>query len=681
MKYDIFISYKRKGASSATAAYLYELLQQKGYNVFFDRKEMRSGKFNEQLLEHISNATDIIILLDEESLGSWFNNRSREEPYKADGFFKEVMHVLSIQGKNNCFEGNFGIRAEIQEDEPYKTDWFCKEVMHALSIQGKNIVPVLLNGYAMPEGKDLPPEMAELSLHNALSLDTSEIEEFYEKLEQGYLKSKPTNLSMTKRFQSKGGIVGCFLFYTDVDSCDLYECGEKITTLTDSEDEWHPFRYPVNFAGEHRFKLVNNDSCEVVTIKSTVETNCQQYVQVQFSETRNLWELTKEEIDAQCDKDTLYNWGVGLYKGTSKHDPNIPLSFECLSRSINLGNQCAMDFINNNYPGFVQDKIIQYKVAFKWYKIAADNGNAVAQNNLGYMYETGQGVEQNYAKAIEYYTKAAEQGHADAQNNLGCIYGKGQSVKQNYAKAIEYYTKAAEQGNAYAQINLGYVYETGQGVEQNYAKAMEYYTKAAEQGNADAQNNLGVMYENGKGAEQDYAKAVGFYTKAADQGNAYAQYNLGLMYHNGQGVEQDYAKAVEFYTKSSDQGYADAQHNLGFMYQNGQGVEKDYGKAVELYAKAAENGCTLAYNGVAWTYHLMGEYEKALPWAEKAINAMPDVAYVVDTLATVYEDLGRLDDALKQFGRCLYLYKEDGNSDGETETIEKMAALKEKMKK
>ena len=119
MKYDIFISYKRKGASSPTAAYLYEFLQQKGYNVFFDRKEMRSGKFNEQLLEHISNATDIIILLDEESLGSWFDNRSREEPYKADGFFKEVMHVLSIQGKNNCSEGNFGIRAEIQEDEPY----------------------------------------------------------------------------------------------------------------------------------------------------------------------------------------------------------------------------------------------------------------------------------------------------------------------------------------------------------------------------------------------------------------------------------------------------------------------------------------------------------------------------------------------------------------------------------
>lgn len=37
MNYDIFISYKRLGASSATAAYLYEILQQKGYNVWRSR--------------------------------------------------------------------------------------------------------------------------------------------------------------------------------------------------------------------------------------------------------------------------------------------------------------------------------------------------------------------------------------------------------------------------------------------------------------------------------------------------------------------------------------------------------------------------------------------------------------------------------------------------------------------
>ena len=147
MKYDIFISYKRLGVSSATAAVLYQMLQQKGYNVFFDRKEMRSGKFNEQLLEHIGNATDVIILLEEASLGSWFNYRPRPR--------KENVLV----GEGDSFGDNDSMDASDLDsgikEEPYKSDWFCKEVMYSLTLKGKNIIPILLGGYHMPEGKDL----------------------------------------------------------------------------------------------------------------------------------------------------------------------------------------------------------------------------------------------------------------------------------------------------------------------------------------------------------------------------------------------------------------------------------------------------------------------------------------------------------------------------------------------
>lgn len=44
----------------------------------------------------------------------------------------------------------------------------------------------------------------------------------------------------------------------------------------------------------------------------------------------------------------------------------------------------------------------------------ANHGSAVAQNNIGLMYEKGQNVRQDYSKAIEYYTKAANQGNASA---------------------------------------------------------------------------------------------------------------------------------------------------------------------------------------------------------------------------------------------------------------------------
>ena len=42
----------------------------------------------------------------------------------------------------------------------------------------------------------------------------------------------------------------------------------------------------------------------------------------------------------------------------------------------------------------------------------ANNGDAKAQSDLGWMYETGNGVSQDYIKAVEWYLKAARQGEA-----------------------------------------------------------------------------------------------------------------------------------------------------------------------------------------------------------------------------------------------------------------------------
>ena len=56
--------------------------------------------------------------------------------------------------------------------------------------------------------------------------------------------------------------------------------------------------------------------------------------------------------------------------------------------------------------------------AVEWYTKAAEQGNAVAQYNLGVCYNFGKGVEKDLQKAIEWYTKAAEQGDEDAQEAL-----------------------------------------------------------------------------------------------------------------------------------------------------------------------------------------------------------------------------------------------------------------------
>ena len=116
-----------------------------------------------------------------------------------------------------------------------------------------------------------------------------------------------------------------------------------------------------------------------------------------------------------------------------------------------------------------------------------------ALNNLGYCYEKGFGVTQNYAKAEELYRKSANLGHVTAQNNLGNFYYYGKGVSQDYYEAKKWYLKAAEQGDAYAQYSVGWLFEYGQGVNKNINTALSYYQMAANQGNEDAKKRIAAI--------------------------------------------------------------------------------------------------------------------------------------------------------------------------------------------
>ena len=67
----------------------------------------------------------------------------------------------------------------------------------------------------------------------------------------------------------------------------------------------------------------------------------------------------------------------------------------------------------------------------------------------------------DYATAFEEMLPIAEQGDANAQFNLGFMYDNGEGVPQDYAEAVRWYRLAAEQGNAFAQVNLGVMYANG----------------------------------------------------------------------------------------------------------------------------------------------------------------------------------------------------------------------------
>lgn len=283
-----------------------------------------------------------------------------------------------------------------------------------------------------------------------------------------------------------------------------------------------------------------------------------------------------------------------------------------------------------------------------------EQGDAVAQFNLGICYANGRGVPQDYKQARLCYERAAGLGHAAAQSNLGSMYFKGQGVPRNYKRALLLYELAATQGNASAQCNLGILYEHGLGVQKDCNQAMHFYEQAAAQGRAKAQSmlnrpkgynkppsssddhpsppaelpalsppsrplpretldgaidanvrlveqddavaqfNLGVCYTIGRGVPQDYEQARLCYERAAELGHASAQANLGSLYYKGQGVPKDYESARQWYELSATQGNSSAQCNLGILYEYGLGAPKDYDQAKYFYEQAAAQGHTKA---------------------------------------------------------------------------------------
>jgi hypothetical protein len=238
----------------------------------------------------------------------------------------------------------------------------------------------------------------------------------------------------------------------------------------------------------------------------------------------------------------------------------------------------------------------------------AEKGDAAAQFILGFDYQKGKGVKQDYTEAAMWYRKSAEQGDASAQFYLGLCYADGGSVGQDAMQAVNWYRKAAEQGDAPAQANLGYCYAKGNGVQQDYSEAVKWYRKAADQGEARAQVSLGYCYDTGRGVDQDHANASNWYRKAADQGNADGQSNLGACYANGTGVIKDYVEAYKWDHLASAQGSETAKQFLQHLEQrmtpeqiaDGQRLAREFNprKVKRTSAGSARMPRTAAYVGV-----------------------------------------------------------------------------------
>ncbi|MDB4809753.1 sel1 repeat family protein [bacterium] len=81
--------------------------------------------------------------------------------------------------------------------------------------------------------------------------------------------------------------------------------------------------------------------------------------------------------------------------------------------------------------------------ALRLYRLAAEQGVAKAQHNLGVMYAKGEGVPQDYVEAYAWFSVAAAGGYADAANNRDVVAGDltPEQLSQGQKRATELFEK------------------------------------------------------------------------------------------------------------------------------------------------------------------------------------------------------------------------------------------------
>jgi TPR repeat protein len=95
-----------------------------------------------------------------------------------------------------------------------------------------------------------------------------------------------------------------------------------------------------------------------------------------------------------------------------------------------------------------------YSIAMRSFRVDADQGNAMAQNNIGYLYEQGLGVGQSYPEAMAWYRKAADHEIPLAQYALGLMYANGHGVPKHDVEAYGWLLLAGARGNESARKDI-----------------------------------------------------------------------------------------------------------------------------------------------------------------------------------------------------------------------------------
>ena len=298
----------------------------------------------------------------------------------------------------------------------------------------------------------------------------------------------------------------------------------------------------------------------------------------------------------------------------------------------------ASDFEQKGAEAFMQQN---YPLAISNLQKASSMGHHSSSIMLGNIYTNGAIVSKDFNLAYKYYKLAADNNLPNGIENLGMAYYHGRGVTRDIDKAFTLVKKAAEK-DPIAKLNLAIFYlETEQ--YKNYEEALKIYTEFANAGNTQAQQNLGYMHMMGQGTKVDYDEAMKYF-RIVYQKDFIAGLSIAYMLELGLGVPQNLTESTKIYQELSQKGYVDAHISLGWKYfKGGEGVDKNHAEALRLFQLAEReskeyHSLRQALYGVGYIYF----YSETLKNQEEGIKYMKQAAEQGDELAKQFLEIHKL---------------------------------------
>ncbi|KAG0185369.1 hypothetical protein DFQ28_009473 [Apophysomyces sp. BC1034] len=390
-------------------------------------------------------------------------------------------------------------------------------------------------------------------------------------------------------------------------------------------------------------------------------------------------------------KTALYSLGLYYLKGIENIPKDLTRARLYFEKAARLGVPAAMSAFaslcklasipssKNLSPYQAQEQNEQRELAVHWFQKAASLGDAVAQRELGVLYDAGIGVIQSYERAFDFLRKAAEQNDAQATLLLGSYYQNGLAVEKNLIRAIEIYLKAADLGAPVAPFAAAQVHHTLNQFEEAYT---QYRIAASDprlansrisrtskfmvaryilsyiplSSNASDSNEpvfppnikdmskqdafqilyslatedhfglaffwLADCYRQGNGVDTSIVEAIRWYTVAANEaGDVEAMMTLANIYEQGNDIEVDEAMVFKYYQQSADHGLPEAQHKMGMAYWRGlYNTPINLGDAVIWFTRSAAQKHAVSHWALGQMAMENGDHDVAIAWWQKSIE-------------------------------------------------------------